>query len=114
MIPGLIVLIRAPRFPQRTASAMTRSAFARFERIVHLIRLQHLKPEQVVRPCHCQGSVLLRSQRWKAVPGLRRDDNARSTTSDGVAEFLQHKGCTVEVHLQYDGGDACVGETPAA
>ena len=30
-IPGLIVLIRAPRVPQRTASAMTRSEFPRFE-----------------------------------------------------------------------------------
>jgi hypothetical protein len=29
MMPGLIVFTRAPRFPQRTASAITRSEFAR-------------------------------------------------------------------------------------
>ena len=29
MMPGLIVLIRAPRLPHRTASAMTRSEFPR-------------------------------------------------------------------------------------
>ena len=29
MMPGLIVLIRAPRFPHRTASAITRSEFPR-------------------------------------------------------------------------------------
>ena len=31
MIPGLIALTLAPRFPQVTASAITRSKFARFE-----------------------------------------------------------------------------------
>ncbi|NKA89918.1 hypothetical protein GO305_03547 [Ralstonia solanacearum] len=31
MMPGLMVLTRAPRLPQRTASAMTRSAFPRLE-----------------------------------------------------------------------------------
>ena len=31
MMPGLIVLTRAPRLPQRTASAITRSEFPRFE-----------------------------------------------------------------------------------
>ena len=31
MIPGLIVLTRAPRLPQRTASAITRNEFPRFE-----------------------------------------------------------------------------------
>lgn len=31
MMPGLIVLTRAPRFAQRTASAITRSALARLE-----------------------------------------------------------------------------------
>ena len=31
MMPGLMVLIRAPRFPQRTASAITRNEFPRFE-----------------------------------------------------------------------------------
>src|SRR4051794_1665026 len=30
MMPGLIALTRAPRFPQRTASAITRSEFPRF------------------------------------------------------------------------------------
>ena len=29
--PGLMVLTRAPRFPQRTASAITRNEFPRFE-----------------------------------------------------------------------------------
>src|SRR3954466_16265953 len=31
MMPGLIALIRAPRLPQRTASAIARSEFPRFE-----------------------------------------------------------------------------------
>ena len=31
MIPGLIALTLAPRFPQVTASAITRSTFARFD-----------------------------------------------------------------------------------
>lgn len=31
MMPGLIVLIRALRFPQRTASALMRKEFPRFE-----------------------------------------------------------------------------------
>jgi hypothetical protein len=31
MMPGLIVLMRAPRLPHHTASAMTRSEFARGE-----------------------------------------------------------------------------------
>jgi hypothetical protein len=31
MMPGLIVLIRAPRLPQRTASAITRNELPRFE-----------------------------------------------------------------------------------
>jgi hypothetical protein len=31
MMPGLMVLTRAPRFPQRTASAITRREFPRFE-----------------------------------------------------------------------------------
>ncbi len=31
MIPGLMVLIRALRFPQRTASAITRNEFPRYE-----------------------------------------------------------------------------------
>jgi hypothetical protein len=31
MIPGLIVLTRAPRFPHRTASAITRNEFPRLE-----------------------------------------------------------------------------------
>jgi hypothetical protein len=30
-IPGLIILMRAPRLPQRTASAITRSELPRFE-----------------------------------------------------------------------------------
>ena len=31
MMPGLIVLIEAPRLPQRTASAITRNEFPRFD-----------------------------------------------------------------------------------
>ena len=31
MMPGLIVLTRAPRLPHRTASAITRSEFPRLE-----------------------------------------------------------------------------------
>lgn len=31
MMPGLIVLTRAPRFPQRTACAITRNEFPSFE-----------------------------------------------------------------------------------
>ena len=31
MMPGLMVLIRAPRLPQRTASAITRSELPRLE-----------------------------------------------------------------------------------
>jgi len=31
MMPGLMVFTRAPRAPQRTASAITRSEFPRFD-----------------------------------------------------------------------------------
>jgi len=69
MIPGLIVLSLAPRLPHLTASAITRSEFARFSKLVgvegifHLIRLEHGEGEQLVSGRRRESLVLLGGQR---------------------------------------------------
>ncbi len=99
MMPGLIVLIRAPRLPHRTASAITRSEFAAFGQLVgvqgvgHLIGREHREREQLVGRCRRERGVLFGGQRAETVPGLRRDDDAGAASCDDVPElFEQHRG----------------------
>ena len=118
MMPGLIVLTRAPRLPQRTASAITRSEFPRLaslvgvERIGHLVGLEHRKSEQLVGGCRRQRLVLLGGQRRQAMPGLRCDDDAGTAARDDIAELLEHQRGAIQIDREdrrrrgLRGGDA--------
>jgi hypothetical protein len=106
MMPGLIVLTRAPRLPQRTASAITRSEFPRFEilirlkRIGHFVELKEGKIEQLFDRCRGQRLVLFDGERGKAMPGLGCDDDASPTARDDVAELFQHECCAIQIHFE--------------
>ena len=77
IIPGLIVLSRAPRLAHRTASAITRNEFPRLESL-----------------------VLLGRQRREPVTRLRRDNNARAAAPDDVAELFEHERSAIQVNSQ--------------
>jgi hypothetical protein len=66
MMPGLIVLTRAPHLPHRTASAITRSAFARFDDCRHGAgpgHLEHWESEHLIGRRLGKSHVLLARQR---------------------------------------------------
>jgi hypothetical protein len=70
------------------------------QRIRHLVRLEEGKGEQLLHRSRGQCVVLLDAERGKPVPGLRRDDDARTPRGDDVAELLQHERGAVQVDLE--------------
>ena len=105
MMPGLIVLTRAPRLPQRTASAITRSEFPRFEiwyarRIRHLVRLKEGKTKQLFHGCRGQRLILFDAERGKAMAGLRGDDDTSATARDDAAELFQHERRAIQTDFE--------------
>jgi hypothetical protein len=75
MMPGLIVLTRAPRLPQRTASAHHAQRVAALgelvcvQRVHHLVGLEERKVEQLLHGRRRQRVVLLDGERRQTVPG---------------------------------------------
>src|SRR5215212_1558431 len=79
MMPGLIVLTRAPRLPHRTASAITAAnspswtAGTRAGGVLDLVGLQHRQGEQLIGRRRRESRVLVSGQGTQPVPGLGRD-----------------------------------------
>jgi hypothetical protein len=106
MIPGLIVLIRAPHLPHRTAlghhaqRVRALGQLVRVQGVCHLIGRKQRQRQQLVGRRRRQSSVLLGSQRPETMPGLRRDDHPGTAACDDLSELLeQHRG-SVEVHTE--------------
>ena len=103
MMPGLMVLILAPRLAHRTASAITRSEFPRLASWLAF-------RESVTRSGRSMGScsnssagvvaergVLVGGEGSEAIPGLRGDDDPGAPPGDDVSELLEHECRAVEV-----------------
>ena len=106
MIPGLIVLIRAPalgpadRFghdPQRVASL---GELVGVQRVGDLVGLQHRQREQLLGRCGRQRGVLLGGEGAEPVPGLGGDDDAGAAGGDDVAELLEDHRGAVQVDVE--------------
>jgi hypothetical protein len=76
------------------------------KRVLDLTWLQEWEFEQFLDRRGRELTVLLDRQRTHAVAGLGRDNDARSTARDDLAEFLQQQRRAVEIDLQdgFDGG----------
>ena len=119
MMPGLIVLTRAPRFapphrlghnPQRIPAL---GELVSVEGVLHLVRLKH-RESAAIRP-----RALSRGPRFaprSARPSDARtgcDDDAGAAASDDVAELLEHERGAIEIDREdrrrrrLCGGDAC-------
>jgi hypothetical protein len=75
-----------------------------------VVRLEERQAEQVFHGCCRQRFVLLDRQRWKPVPRLRCDDNARTAVFDYTAKHFEHQCGAVKINPENGGWD---GETPA-
>jgi hypothetical protein len=80
---------------------------ARTERVLHLVRLEHRKSEQLIGEGGRSRLVLLGRQRREAVSRLRSDHDARPAARDHIAEFFEHERGAVQIDLQ-DRGRRCL------
>ena len=71
--------------------------------IFHLVGLKKRQVEQIFHGSGGQGLVLLDGERGQAMPGLRRDDDARPTPRNHVAKLLQHERRAVEINFENRG-----------
>src|SRR5215212_8214719 len=112
MMPGLIVLTRAPRFPHRTSSAITAAnspswtAGTRAGGVLDLVGLQHRQGEQLIGRRRRESRVLVSGQGTQPVPGLGRDHYTGTALGDDFPELLEHDSGAVQIHRQEVAGDA--------
>jgi site-specific recombinase XerC len=107
MMPGLMVLMRAPRSAHRTASAMMQSVAALgelvgVECVGDEVALEHGELQQVVGRNSCQRRVLLGRQSAEAMPGLGCDHDACAAASDHLAELLEQNRRSVQINRKDD------------
>jgi len=96
MMPGLIVLIRAPRLPQRTVGHHRQRVPALrelvgVERVCDLVGLEHGELQQLVGWGGRQCGVLVGAEGAEPVPGLRCDNHRGVPSCDDVSELLKHE-----------------------
>ena len=72
----------------------------RVKRIRHLVGLKEGKTEQLFHGRRGQRLVLFDGERRKAMPGLRRDDDASATAGDDIAELFQHERRAIQIDFE--------------
>jgi hypothetical protein len=70
------------------------------ERVGHLIGLDYGELQEVIGRDSGQRRVLLGRQIAESMPGLRCDHDACTSSSDHLAELLEHDGGSVQVDCE--------------
>ena len=106
MMPGLIVLTRAPRLPQRTASAITRSELPRFANWYACRESVTWSGWRKGRPSSSSTGVVANALFCSTVSGGRRCPDCEAMTTpapprgDDVAELFQHEGRAIQIDFE--------------
>jgi hypothetical protein len=65
-----------------------------------LVGLKEGKIEQIFHGCRGQRLILFKGERGKAMPGLRCDDDARTTPGNDIAELFQHERRAIQIDFE--------------